>query len=94
MDIQIKENETKGFAIAKIDGKTAGKMTYSKFSTTNIIIDHTEVEPEFKGQDVGKKLLMKIVETARERELKIMPLCPFAKAMFEKMSEIQDVLKK
>ncbi|PKR80455.1 GNAT family N-acetyltransferase [Brumimicrobium salinarum] len=94
MEITIKESESKGYAIAKEDGKTAGKMTYSKFSTSNIIIDHTEVEPEFKGQDVGKRLLIKIVEMARESELNILPLCPFAKAMFEKMSEIQDVLKK
>ena len=94
MDIQIKENETKGYAIAEENGKTAGKMTYSIPSSAFIIIDHTEVEPAFEGRGVGKQLLYKIVEMAREKEIKILPLCPFANAMFKKLDDIQDVLKK
>lgn len=94
MDIQIKENETKGYAIAEEHGKTAGKMTYSIPSSAFIIIDHTEVEAAFEGREVGKQLLYKIVEMAREKEIKILPLCPFANAMFKKLADIQDVLKK
>lgn len=94
MDIQIVENETKGYAIAKEDGKTAGKMTYSIPSSAFIIIDHTEVDATFEGRGVGKQLLYKVVEMAREKKVKILPLCPFASAMFKKLDDIQDVLKK
>lgn len=94
MEILIKETESKGFAIAKENGKTAGTMTYSKAGSDFIIIDHTEVELNFEGKGVGKQLLYKIVEMAREKNMKIMPLCPFANAMFKKLSDIQDVLKK
>lgn len=93
MDILIKEKDTKGFAIAEENGKTAGKMTYSIAGKDYIIIDHTEVESAFEGRGVGKKLLYKIVEMAREKNIKILPLCPFANAMFKKLSDIQDVLK-
>jgi predicted GNAT family acetyltransferase len=93
MDIEIRERENKGFAIAQIDGKKAGMMTYSIPQSDFIIVDHTEVEPEFKGQSVGKKLLYKIVDMAREKNLKILPLCPFAHAMFKKLDDIKDVLK-
>lgn len=93
MDIQIKEQLNKGFAIAHIDGKKAGMMTYSIPKSDFIIVDHTEVEPEFKGQSVGKNLLYKIVDMAREKNLKILPLCPFANAMFKKLDDIKDVLK-
>lgn len=93
MDIQIKEIDRKGAAIATEDGKIAGEMTYSISSADFIIIDHTEVNPEFKGKSVGKKLLEKLVEMAREKHIKILPLCPFAKAMFDKTPEIQDVLR-
>lgn len=94
MEVQIKENQSKGFAIATEDGKTAGKMTYSIPAADFIIIDHTEVDPTFKGGGVGKLLLYEIVAMAREKNLKIMPLCPFASAMFKKLTDIQDVLKK
>ena len=93
MEILINENESKGFAIDKENGKKAGKMTYSITSGCFIIIDHTEVEPSFNGKGVGKQLLYKIVEMAREKNIKIMPLCPFANAMFQKTTDIQDVLK-
>lgn len=94
MDIQIRESETKGYAIAEENGITAGKMTYSIPSSAFIIIDHTEIESAFEGKGVGKQLLYKIVEMAREKEIKILPLCPFANAMFKKLTDIQDVLKK
>lgn len=68
-------------------------MTYPIASKEPIIIDHTEVEPDFKGQGIGKKLLYKIVEMARENSIKIVPLYPFANAMFQKNKDIQDVLK-
>ncbi|MEM9075905.1 MAG: GNAT family N-acetyltransferase, partial [Bacteroidota bacterium] len=55
--------------------------------------DHTEVEEAFKGKGVGKQILYKLVEMAREKNLKILPLCPFANAMFKKLDDIRDVLK-
>ena len=93
MEITIKEIENKGFAMATVDDKRAGTMTYSRAGENHIIIDHTEVNPDFKGKSVGKQMLYKIVEMAREKDMKITALCPFAVAMFKKLTEIQDVLK-
>ena len=94
MELIIREQNNKGFAIASENEKRAGMMTYSIPDSDFIIIDHTEVEPKFNGQGIGKKLLYKIVDMAREKNLKILPLCPFANAMFKKLSDIKDVLKK
>ncbi len=93
MEIEIKEEENKGAAIAKIAEQKAGLMSYSIAGNDLLIIDHTEVEPEYKGEGVGKKLLYAIVEMAREKQIKILPLCPFANAMFKKLDDINDVLK-
>ncbi len=93
MDIEIKKRESKGFAIAREGETKAGVMTFSISGPELIIIDHTEVEEAYKGKSVGKQLLMAIVEWAREDNIKIIPLCPFANTMFKKMEDIQDVLK-
>ncbi|TRW27244.1 N-acetyltransferase [Flavobacterium zepuense] len=93
MEILLKEQESKGFALALENGKKAGAMTYSIAGEHLIIIDHTEVEPEHNGKSVGKQMLYKIVDMAREKNIKIIPLCPFAAAMFKKTEDIQDVLK-
>ncbi|WPP48714.1 GNAT family N-acetyltransferase [Catalinimonas niigatensis] len=93
MELLLKEKGSKGFAMAREDQKRAGMMTYSIAGTALIIIDHTEVESAYFGKGVGKQMLYKIVEMARERNIKIIPLCPFAAAMFKKMEDIKDVLK-
>jgi predicted GNAT family acetyltransferase len=92
MEIQHINNETKGYFKAVEDEKEAGRMTYSWAGDKKIIIDHTEVNPEFNGRGVGKKMVMAAVEFARQNELKIIPLCPFAKSVFEKVEEIRDLL--
>lgn len=92
MEIKQFDRENKGFFKAEEEGKEAGRMTYSWAGKEKIIIDHTEVNPEFKGKSVGKKMVMKAVGFARENQVKIVPLCPFAKSVFDKIEEIRDVL--
>ncbi|MEX2349508.1 MAG: GNAT family N-acetyltransferase [Flavobacteriaceae bacterium] len=92
MEVQQINRENKGFFKAVSEEKEAGRMTYSWAGKEKFIIDHTEVKPEFNGRGVGKKMVMAAVDYARENKLKIIPLCPFAKAMFEKIKEIRDVL--
>jgi len=93
VEIILREQESKGFAMAREEEKRAGLMTYSIAGDGLIIIDHTEVDPAFSGRNIGKQMLYKIVEMAREKNIKIIPLCPFAASVFKKTEEIRDVLK-
>ncbi|MGE8340302.1 MAG: GNAT family N-acetyltransferase [Flavobacterium sp.] len=92
MEIQQINDTRKGYFEAIEDGKEAGKMTYTWAGDSKFIIDHTEVSPDFNGKGVGKKLVMAAVEYARNNNLKIIPLCPFAKSVFDKVEKIRDVL--
>ena len=94
MEIQQIEQETNGYFRAVESGLEAGKMTYSRAGTDKIIINSTTVNPEFKGKGVGKELVMFAVNYARENNIRIMPLCPFAKSVFDKTEAIKDVLWK
>lgn len=92
MEIKQRENEKRGRFFVEIDGKKLALMTYSKAGQGKIIIDHTEVDESLKGQGVGYKLVEAAVEYARENNIKIMPLCPFAAAVFKKREAYKDVL--
>lgn len=92
MEINHRKEENKGAFIASENGTKAGEMTYSKAGAEKIIIDHTEVNPEFKGRGVGKEMVLAAVDYARKNNIKILPLCPFAKATFDRNKDIQDVL--
>ncbi|CAH1222882.1 putative protein YjdJ [Paenibacillus auburnensis] len=76
------------------NGNAAAVMTYVISSPELYIIDHTLVENAYRGQGLGDMLLKAMVEYARENGIKIIPLCPFAKGRFERISEYADVLHK
>ena len=84
--------ENKGYFQAMEDGTEAGRMTYVWAGEHKFIIDHTEVNPDYGGRGIGKQLLMEAVAFARDCQVKILPLCPFAKSVFEKDASIGDVL--
>ena len=89
---EVKHNETdKNFEVFQ-DGKYAGLMTYSWAGDDKFIIDHTEVDEQYGGLGLGKKLVETGVNFAREKGVKIIPLCSFAKKTIDKTPEFQDVL--
>jgi len=92
MEISQFNSGGKGFFKAADNGAEAGRMTYTWAGEQKMIIDHTEVNPEFKGLGVGKKLVLAAVDYARRHHIKIIPLCPFAKSVFERTEGIKDVL--
>ncbi|MGI6177932.1 MAG: GNAT family N-acetyltransferase [Eubacterium sp.] len=75
------------------DGKEIGECVFSP-SDTVWIISHTFVTDEYGGQGIAAKLVEKVVEEARNKGMKIIPLCSFAKREFQEKPEYQDVLRK
>lgn len=98
-EITLSESDSKGvFSVyAPKEGHDvpvkSGKMTFSKAGTSLWIIDHTEVTEDMKGTGAAAALVAHGVKIARERGLKIIPLCPYAKAQFNRHAEYADVLK-
>ena len=70
------------------NGVRVAVMEYVYAGTDKFIIEHTEVNESHEGKGLGKLLV------ARERQMKIIPLCPYANAVFKRKSEYGDVLFK
>lgn len=90
--IKIEDNDKKGRFVLLEDGKEAGEMTFVWDGENSIIIEHTNVGKEYGSKGYAKQLMNKAVAFARENEVKIVPVCSFVKAMFEKDESIRDVL--
>lgn len=92
--IEIKQiNEgNKGRFAALDESKQAGAIFYTLAGESKMILNHTEVDNAYRGQSIGKRILTYIVEFARENNIKIIPLCPFAKSVFDKTESMRDVL--
>ena len=92
MLIQNKIVGNKGLFFVENEGNILAEMVYSMPSPEKMIIEHTEVSDELKGQHVGQQLVHTAVEYARKHNMKIIPLCPFAYSVFKRKPEYSDVL--
>jgi uncharacterized protein len=87
----IKEDINK-FYIGDEEDNPKAEVTYVNDGEDKIIIDHTFVSEELRGQKIGQQLIKKVVDFARQENKKIIPQCPFAEKEFNKNKEYEDVL--
>jgi predicted GNAT family acetyltransferase len=81
----------KGAWVIERDGNTLAELSYTT-AGSRVILDHTDVSDALRGTGSGKKLVIAAAEWARKSNVKLIPLCPFAKSVFDKTPEIRDVL--
>ena len=91
MLVNHEQSGHRGAFVIEKDGKRLAEMTYT-VAGSRVIIDHTTVDDSLRGTGAGKQLVTKAVDWARAENRKLMPLCPFAKSVFDKTPEFRDVL--
>jgi len=91
-EIQHLEGSQGGAFVVERAGRRLAEMTYTNHGPARISIDHTEVKDDLRGTGAGGKLVEAAVLWARAAGKKITPICPFAKSVFDKTPEYQDVL--
>ena len=94
MIVQHKQREGSGYFYVQVDGEKLARMTYTQPDSENMFIEHTEVDDEIRGKNVGYQMVKTAVQFARNHQLKIVPVCPFVKSVFDKKREYEDVLNK
>ncbi|UQS83951.1 GNAT family N-acetyltransferase [Bombilactobacillus thymidiniphilus] len=55
-------------------------------------IDQVFVDPQFRNQGWARKILQASIDLAQEKNYKIMPVCPYAKAVFKHEKALQILL--
>ncbi|WP_373056580.1 GNAT family N-acetyltransferase [Zunongwangia sp. H14] len=91
MEIKHKESDSRGMFYIEGEKGIIAELTYQKQENNIIVIDHTKVDRRKEGQGLATSLVKKAVEFAREKNLKIDPLCPFAEVQFERYNSYSDV---
>lgn len=93
-DITLEQDGSKGRYVAKVGGITEpAELTFSIVNEHLIIADHTGVPDSMRGMGVGKALVERLVDDARRKQVKIVPLCPYVNAQRRKHPEWADVFQ-
>lgn len=87
--INIEHNAAEGIFRAMEDGKEVGNIEY-ELSGQVMTITHTRAHVQ--GRGLGRLLVAAAIDYARDRGMKIIPLCSYAKVLMERTEEYRDML--
>lgn len=79
------------FYMGEDEENPMAEITFKPQEGNTIIADHTYVSDELRGQGIAGKLFNKLIDYARENQLKIIPECSYVKSKMEKSSDYDDV---
>lgn len=88
--IHSEQTGSKGRYVLLKNGLEA-EITFSVTTPSLIIADHTHVPDALRGTGAGVALVHFMVQDARARGIKIVPLCPFVNAMRKRHPDWADV---
>lgn len=57
-----------------------------------MMIPHVEAPPALRGTGTAGRLMTGVLQTVRDRGLKVVPVCPYAAAFIQRHKEFQDLL--
>ena len=92
MTIQHKQSGSKGAFFINEKEEMVAELTYSMTPENQMMIEHTEVDEDLRGGNLGYELVHKAIDYARSHKYTVIPLCRFARAVLEKKPEFKDVL--
>jgi predicted GNAT family acetyltransferase len=91
MDLQVTDNKAQSRFEIRADGELAGFVQYDA-GGNEIAFTHTETDDRFRGHGIAGHLVQSALETARERNLVVLPYCPFVRSWITGHREYADLV--
>ena len=89
--IQVTHNPVENRFETWIDEKLS-KLDYIQ-DGKNFVITHVGVSPELRGQGIAGKIVQVGLEYAKERSLRVVPMCSYAAAYIRRHPEYAELTK-
>ena len=94
MEIKHRENAHKGSFYVEENNTVLAELSYSIAGADKLILDQTNISTQLKGKEIGNSLVEAAVNYSKTKNIRIVPLCPFAKDLIENTPEFREVLIK
>jgi len=87
-----KKSGNGGFISMKNHQEEIGRLTYTIMPENNVlIVSYVMIYPKFEGQGLGKILVEKSVEFARENQWKLKAHCSYAHSVLMRKNDVDDI---
>ncbi len=81
-----------GRYVARVEGFPGeAELNYSRANPSIVIASHTGTPVAMRGQGVARTLVARLVSDARREKFRIVPLCSFVEAQFDRHPEWKDL---
>ena len=93
-NISIDREELNGVHefVLRIDGERLGFLEFTRPDVGVMRIEYVEVSPELRGTGLGRQLVAKAVDFARDAKLRIVPICSYARAVIQRDPAMSSLL--
>lgn len=90
--VTLEDGEVRGRYVGKVAGiDAAAEINFTHRGPGVISADHTGVPDALKGTGIAAAMVDFLVAKARERQFRIIPICPYVRARYEKHPDWHDV---
>lgn len=72
-------------------GKKIGSIFFLKIGNDKIMISESEIEPDYKDENIELYLTEQIINMARIQHRKVITICPYILNIFKEHPEFDDV---
>jgi predicted GNAT family acetyltransferase len=79
--------------VLRIDGERFGFLEFTRPDVGVMRIEYVEVSPELRGTGLGKQLVEKAVAFATDADLRVVPICSYARAVIQRDPALSAALK-
>ena len=81
--ISIEREELNGVHefVLRVDGERLGYLEFTRPDVGVMRIEYVEVSPKLRGTGLGRQLVAKAIDFAKEARLRVVPICGYARAV-------------
>ncbi len=93
IEIRHEEQGDRGTFYVQTEAGRLAELTYSRTSPQTVVLEHTDVSDALRGRGVGRLLVEAAVQWARRTGTRFVPVCDYARSVFERYPGLRDVLE-
>lgn len=84
--VSIEREELNGVHefVLRIDGERHGFLEFTRPEVGVMRIEYVEVDPSLRGTGLGRQLVEKAVAFAKDSQLRVIPICSYARAVIHR----------
>ena len=79
--------------VLRVDGQRLGSLDFTRPDAGVMRIEYVEVAPELRGTGLGRQLVQAAVDWARQGDLKVVPICGYARAVMTRDSAMSALMR-